>query len=297
MDLGELYAGPWQDFIARRDRLVAAAKAAGDRPAAQALKALRKPTRAAWLVDLLARHEPTGLAEVLALGDSLAQAHRAADPAELRRLSALQRAVVDSLATRASGLGGERGYAAPDSVRQEVAETLQAALTDPELAERVRTGTLSAAVRAAGFGPADAMFSESPLGKVIPLPSAPPGSSSEGPDPLVARRLSRELGHAEARWEEAEKRLQRAREATASTEKELQEEEVRLALLVSRADELRTALQAAEKSVRAARESYQLLGKSLAVKRSAQQRDADESRRLHEEIDRLNNALGDLGNT
>lgn len=292
MDLGELYAGPWQDFIARRDRMVAAAKAAGDRSAAQALKALRKPTRAAWLVNLLARHEADQLAEVFELGESLARAHRDADPSELRRLSALRGAVIGSLTSRANALGAERGYAAPDSVRQEVSETIQAAMADPALADRVLTSTLTTTVRAAGFGPADLFAPAPPMAEVIQLrPSEP---EPVGPDPGEVRRLSRELGRAEARWEEAEVRLRRTQEAAAAAEQELREQEERLVRASERTQELRVALDAAEQDERAIRARREELTTSAESTRSARERAGQESDHLRELVDRLTKELADL---
>ena len=58
---------------------------------------------------------------------------------ELRQLSAQRRKTVDALARRAVELGREQGYSAPDGATQEVGQTLQTALGDPEIAEPVRT--------------------------------------------------------------------------------------------------------------------------------------------------------------
>ena len=54
----ELYGTPLEEFLPSRARLVAAAKADGDTDAAAAIKTLRKPTAAAWAVNLMARKRP-----------------------------------------------------------------------------------------------------------------------------------------------------------------------------------------------------------------------------------------------
>jgi hypothetical protein len=53
----ELYVLPPTDFIAARNELVRKARAAGSREIAERLQQLRRPTRSAWLVNLLASDE------------------------------------------------------------------------------------------------------------------------------------------------------------------------------------------------------------------------------------------------
>lgn len=229
--IADLYAGSFEGFLTRRSELAAAIRSTGDRAAAKAITSLRKPTRGAWLVNLLVHHATAEVTEVLDLGEALARAHRDADPDELRRLSGLRNAVIDSLVRRAVGLGAEQGYQAADAVRQEVAETLQAAMADQELADRVLAGGLVATVRAAGFGPTD-LFAPA-LAEVIPIRPevASPAAAAPAPDPAEVRRLERERGRAEGRLEEAQERLERTRTAAeqaraAWTEAKAEESEV-----------------------------------------------------------------------
>lgn len=176
----ELYAGEFDDFIPRRAALAKRAKDAGETDLAKQVLACRKPTRAAWLVNLLAVAEPEQLAEALELGEALAQAHREASGSQLRELSAARTRTVNALARRAGELGSEHDYQAPASAIGEVAETIQAALADPELARGIRTGTMTASVRAAGFGPVD-LF-------------APVSASAPNVIDLASRRKSRAAG-------------------------------------------------------------------------------------------------------
>lgn len=273
-DLGELYAGSWHDFVTLRGQLVAAARDAGDSGAAKVLKSLKKPTRGAWLVNLLARYQPDQLAEVLRLGEELAQAHRDVDPAEMRRLSHLRFTIVKTLTRSAVALGSERGYAAPDSIRSEVAETLQAAMGDPELADTVRRGILVATVRAAGFGPADFLASASPPTRTAPaqtteganvVPLRPrQNDERRGRDRVSerrldeaaearrqqeaaeVRRLSRELGRAEVRQEQNVALLQRAEEPLPEAQEALATSRRRSHELGVRVAELRADLAEAE---------------------------------------------------
>src|SRR5688572_33306860 len=49
-----VYGGPLDDFIPRRDALSKEFRSAGDRDAAATIKALRKPSRTAWALDIAA---------------------------------------------------------------------------------------------------------------------------------------------------------------------------------------------------------------------------------------------------
>ena len=67
----DLYGLPLADFTPARDALVKQHKGS---PLAAALKALRKPSTAAWVVDLLVRHETEQVEQVLAVGAALRSA-------------------------------------------------------------------------------------------------------------------------------------------------------------------------------------------------------------------------------
>lgn len=282
--------------MTRRSQLVAAARKEGDLGAAKALKTLRKPTRGAWLVNLVARYEDAQVDRLLLLAEELARAHRDLEPADMRRLSPMRAAAVNSLTGRAIALGAERGYAAPDSVRQDVAETLQAAMADPELADRVREGTIVTTVRAAGFGPADVQGASfggesdfaSPAAIGAEVIQLRPGSSAAAVRETVGgtkdqaaeerrraeaaevRSLSRDLGRAEARLEENEARLRRAEDAVAEARSRLTAARERAGELGVRVAELKTQLAAAEAEWQSAEdEAVQAAG--AATRRTSEQ--------------------------
>ncbi|MDT5213828.1 MAG: hypothetical protein QOK18_2067, partial [Mycobacterium sp.] len=58
-DIDTLYGVPPEEFMALRKELVAAAKKRGDADAAKLIGAARRPTAAAWVVNLLVRHDLT----------------------------------------------------------------------------------------------------------------------------------------------------------------------------------------------------------------------------------------------
>jgi len=212
----ELYALPPAEFTAARARHVAAA---GDKGAAKAIGALRRPTVAAWAVNRLVRSGAPELDEALELGERLRDAQRQLHGSELRRLDGRRRELLGVLTSLAAdGAGGLAGEAL-----QQVRNTFTAAMADAELAEQVRGGRLVKALEYSGFGP---------LVDGVPVP-----------DDLSARREQRR-----------DRRLREAREAVESAEERVDESlgevkaaKVERAQRVRELDDVRAALRAAER--------------------------------------------------
>ncbi|MDN5726547.1 MAG: hypothetical protein L0G99_11540, partial [Propionibacteriales bacterium] len=91
----ELYAAPYEGFTTARAVLVKRAKQDGDTELATEVGQLRKPTRSAWLVNLVARAEADQIGALLDLGAALAEAHHSLSMDELRTLSAQRSKVVE----------------------------------------------------------------------------------------------------------------------------------------------------------------------------------------------------------
>ncbi|WP_067508564.1 hypothetical protein [Actinoplanes sp. TFC3] len=149
-----LYEAPPDGFVASRAAAVAEAKKAGDKEAAKRLAALRKPTVAAWLVNLLALRRPDLIDNLVELATALRHAQRSLKGDQLRELSTQRRQVVSALVAAAQKLAIEddpalRSVKLPTA---EVEATLTAALAEPRIAEQVRTGRLVKAATYAGFG-------------------------------------------------------------------------------------------------------------------------------------------------
>ncbi len=114
---------------------------------ATAITALRRPTRSAWMVNLLARGEPEQLAGLIDLGEALRLAQEQLSGPDLRRLSADRHRAVEALTRRAVALAADQGANATEAIRREVSQSLQAALADPTTADLVRAGTAGPARR------------------------------------------------------------------------------------------------------------------------------------------------------
>jgi len=149
-----LYTAQPDGFVAARSEAVAAARAAGDVAAAREIAKLRKPTVAAWLVNLLARRRPDLVADLVELSAALRSAQRDLRGPRLRELSAQRRGVVTALVGQARALAdaADPGLAAGKLPLAEVEATLNAALSDVDIAEQVRSGRLVRAASYAGFG-------------------------------------------------------------------------------------------------------------------------------------------------
>jgi hypothetical protein len=150
-----LYAAPAADFIATRNELAKQLKADGDPVGSTRLKAMRKPTVAAWLTNLVAREAPDELDDLLALGDEFREATADLDGDRLRELTPKRHQLLDKLAKEAARLAAENGQKISADVGQKLRETLDAALVDPAAGDAVREGRLSSALRHVGFGVVD----------------------------------------------------------------------------------------------------------------------------------------------
>jgi hypothetical protein len=148
-----LYALPPERFIAARDEAVAQARAGGDGEAAARLAKLRRPTVAAWLVNLLAINRAEQVGELLDLAGALREAQHELRGEALRELSNRRREAIGGLVRQVRGLAAEAGRPGREALPLgEVEATLSAALADPDVAEAVRAGRLTKTTEYAGFG-------------------------------------------------------------------------------------------------------------------------------------------------
>jgi hypothetical protein len=213
----ELYSADPDAFMERRSALSAAAKKSGDPASAKQIAALRKPTRSAFTVNLLARTDPDAVAELLDLGSQLRDAERSVDAKQIRELTTRRRRLVDELTRRAFDILDERSPSS--AIRDEVVSTLTAALADEEVADQVADGTLVKPARWEGFGfggdPDLSLVPSSPAKRTPPAkaPKAPARKGMSTQDAAEARRVAAE--------QEAEQRAQAKAAAAAAKQEKL----------------------------------------------------------------------------
>ncbi len=143
----ELYGLPPGEFTrARNDAAKQADKLERDR-----IMALKKPSAAAWVVNLLVRHRPDQVEQLLELGEQLREAQGDLDRDALVELSRQRRQLVGALAKGGAALADVAGQKVSNSVVDEVAQTLQAGMSDADAAAAVRTGRLVRSLEAIGL--------------------------------------------------------------------------------------------------------------------------------------------------
>ncbi|MFD6857461.1 hypothetical protein ACFWB0_02280 [Rhodococcus sp. NPDC060086] len=227
------------EFIAARTEHVARARESGDRELTAAIGRLRKPTVAAWLVNLLARERADELGVLLDLGDALRTAQRTLSGQDLRALSVQRRQVISALEREAAELASERGRHVGESALREVAQTLNAALADPAVADRVRRGRLDAIIESSGFGD----LSSAPL-TVVPDRAAPePERAAEQAEVKEATAAAQDARHA----------VEQARDVMASAEEKLARHEAEVAALQDKLIHAEEQRKFARRSVAAAK--------------------------------------------
>lgn len=152
-----LYAEQVAGFIGARDRAAkeAASKDAPGKELAARIKALRKPSVAAWAVNLLVRRESGQIDEVLGLAVALRAAAESLDGEELRTLTRQRRQLTAALTTTASRLTREHGVRLSAAVADQVEGMLTAAMLDPVAADVVRSGLVVTAFTSTGVSELD----------------------------------------------------------------------------------------------------------------------------------------------
>lgn len=208
-----LYSAPPADFVATRDAAVRAARERGDREFAAAAARLRRPTRAAWLANLLVRRRREQFDGLLALAGSLADAQRTLDGDALRTLSQRRRQLVAAMAREAGRLARAEHEPVTDALLRELGDILEAALADPVVADEVRTGRLTRTITYSGFGPdSDPGAAATRAAERAAAPPAPviggDPDQQDGPDQQEdpAERARREREHAARERKRAERR-------------------------------------------------------------------------------------------
>ncbi len=275
----ELYGVVPEQFVSVRDDRIKAARDSGDRTLAAAIRSLRKPTVAAFAVNLLVRERRAAVEELLALGDALREAQQELSPTELRALSQQRhrvvRALVDDAAERARGRGVRVDTAALDQVQA----TLDAALTHPERRDEVLRGQLD---RAVDPSTDPSMTLTWPTTGAIACPPARSGSaatetSARRSDTAAARRREQERAHRTAAAQEA---VRAAEAALEEAERAVADAESARVDAADRLEQLREQVREAERRVAEAALDARTAGRQ----RDSARRDVEQARAA---LDRL----------
>jgi hypothetical protein len=259
----DLYAVDLGDFVVARNGLAARLRADGDRDAATAVKAMRKPPRAAWALNVLARAEPEVVAQALDAAQRVAESIsdggdelRTAQRDYTRAVTA----TVDAAAQRA-GLSG-------DALLEQMRATVLAAGADPdgEVASNLRAGTLATDAPAPGFSFAGMDLAADVAPTAPRHPRRPATRVETGAAPIddaaaaaETARVAEAAASEDAAAEEAAAAARAAKAAAAAAERRRARERTRLAReidrraqRVARLDEVAATAEAAALEARAA---------------------------------------------
>ncbi|GAB2567222.1 hypothetical protein [Kribbella endophytica] len=256
-----LYAAPAADFIATRNELAKQLKADGDQLGSTRLKALRKPTVAAWLANLVSREQPDEIDDLLALGDEFREATTDLDGERLRELTPKRHKAIDVLVKAAGKLADQHSQKVSADVGQKLRETLDAALVDPAAGDAVREARLSSALRHVGFGVVDE--------------NGEPSNVTALTDERRQAAKDRRTKAREVEVEEAEQESAAERKAREKAEREEEE----------RKAEAQAEFEAAVKAAESAEATVEELDGQLTDAQEALENARDEVRRLTAELD------------
>ncbi|MFD5224598.1 transposase [Microbacterium sp. NPDC058342] len=221
-----LYAAAPGEFVAERTRLAAA-----NPDLAAQVKRLRKPSIAAWVVNLFAAERADRLGQALQLAEQLREAQDDLDAAMLAQLGRERRALTDQLAREAAGLAGDRGERVTPATLEAVQQTLSAAFFDPQAAAAVASGRLVRELE-----PTGAVELATVVGGGA---AAAPAPAQRSTDEVAERRRRRD---AERAVHAAESALERARRRRSAARERQQDAEERAERLAARAVELQAEL-------------------------------------------------------
>ena len=197
MTIEELYGLPGAEFTAPATSWPARSRRTAGRRNAAAVRARRRPTRSAELLNGLAREAPKSVKALLAAGDLVRRALEAGDRAAVEEA---RRAVSAAVETLAAAADTERPS---DQVRAEVVTSLQAAAADPVAGDRLAGACLERPLDPPGF--------EALSG--LTLRPSPRPARQPPKQPAADRAAERERARLERRVEATREALQRAEEA------------------------------------------------------------------------------------
>jgi hypothetical protein len=153
--LRSLYAVPPEEFMAERKRLVAAEKADGDPAVAKEIGTLRKPSLAAWAVNLLAREAPDLVDGLADLGGRMRGAQGRLDTDTLTALRPERDQLLEEVVRTTVRLVAEAGRTCSAAAQQDVRATAIAALADEQAMVAMASGQLARPLSYSGFGEVD----------------------------------------------------------------------------------------------------------------------------------------------
>lgn len=234
----ELYGLGPSDFVAARTDRQKQARSDGDKALAKQIGALRKPTIVGWVLNVTVRDADDDVADLLDLGEALREAQQHLSGATLRTLTKQRQRAVRAVANRAAEIAEDRGHPIGEDVVREVTQSLNAALSDADIADELRRGRMLGAAEYSGFGPMG-------LVSVDPEPTKEPEPE---PDDTAEREKEEQRARAQAELDDAEAALQDATDALEQADHRVDELQESVDALTEQLEQAREDLKAAQDS-------------------------------------------------
>lgn len=257
-----VYGGPLEEFVKRRDALMRELRSAGDRDAANAVKALRKPSRVAWALDQGAITARDALDTLVAAAAATLDAQSSGG--DVRAAMATLRGAVRGFAARSADAARDAGYNVEAGV---LVNAVLAVLSRPDSFDKLREGRLVEVPEAGGLdflaglpAPASSVRPEAPASTVSASKQKRSGVREKEAQAQVDA-AERALHEARQRHdvamddlEEAESSLSQAEARLRKAEKDVKAAAVRLEGARKKVDSIVTAVQKAHDALEQAKE-------------------------------------------
>ncbi len=270
----ELYSGDPDRFTASRNELAAGLKAEGRNQDASEVRALRKPTVAAWAVNRLVRDAPADIDALLAAGERLRTAQRgvmsgtSADA--FREATARRRSLVNALVERGVAILDAAGRSSAGAI-EDVRKTLEACSASEDAAALVRGARLAQPLAPpSGFG-------ETPPGLTLVRPRGAARRAGDEPPPRGSRGAPDDRRSRTEREQDERRRVAELARTATSAERKLDRARTRQETARGRVERAEQALADARASLRGAEADRR--GAAVEAKRARQAADAAERRR------------------
>jgi hypothetical protein len=261
--IASLYAGPTEAFVGRRDALAKELRASGRREAAAGIKALRKPSKLAWALDVAVHDARDSFDRLSAAVTGILEAQSGAG--DLRAAMGELRAAVRGFADDAARAAEERGQSVDQPT---LVNAVLALIGDAASYEALRKGRLVDVPEAGG------------LDFLTSLPSPRPEASSAHTaesvvelrkDAAVSREALRQAettwaaarersAAAERAWRDAQANLERAEQQLRDAEDLVRSKRLERDRAAQAAKEAGAELRSAEKSAADARSAVESAG-------------------------------------
>jgi hypothetical protein len=244
-----VYRGPFEEFITRRDALVKQLRASKQREAADRVKALRKPSRMAWVLDGVVHEDPASLEQLAA---AIKEAQTGAD---LRAALETVKAAVRSVAAVGARVAVRAGQPIEPNA---VIAAMHAVIGNASAFADLRGGQLVEVPEAGGLDMLVATTVRDQPEEAISPPPVPPAAKNDvraqaaKQDAELAKAARADLRRAEASLTEVSARSVHAVQSVLNAEKRLEAAERVLLHAQSEAEARRTDLERARDDAEAA---------------------------------------------